>query len=272
MYKLIPVLLLLLLFPLSSLADTARFKDSESNVRSGPSAKFPVLVMPPAGTEAELLKVDNQWLQIQFNNGKTGWVHKSNVEVLSADAAPRAIAVKEFSAGNPAVIHHVLLKQDDWGTSYRLRIEVNKKIFWEDKEGRFPLFIGDGGVEEIAFAGDLDHDGSPDLLLSDAQSDVGPASFRWLHYEEGRFVQVLQNSLLTLERDSQTLQWSTPPDQSGDICWLMKFQGLEAPGLVRAELWRFHNERLETSRVVLSINRDGAQIERTISEFKEFEQ
>lgn len=56
------------------------FIDGESNVREGPGTTFKVLFQPKKGAECEFISKKDQWYEVRFQDGMTGWAHRKNLK------------------------------------------------------------------------------------------------------------------------------------------------------------------------------------------------
>ena len=51
------------------------------NVREGPGTNYPKLGVLERGAKLDVLEEENNWIKVNFGEGKTGWVHKNFVEL-----------------------------------------------------------------------------------------------------------------------------------------------------------------------------------------------
>ena len=72
--------------------------DSYLNVRAGPSTKSKIVGQLNNGEERPLLSEKSEWFQIEFTEGRTGWVHRKFARKLSIQSLP-SVEPSGFNSG-----------------------------------------------------------------------------------------------------------------------------------------------------------------------------
>lgn len=103
------------LTPTIELYGTASVRYSNTNIRYGPSAEYPVITKLDAGTEVSLLgqSEGGQWIVILMQDGKEGWVSS---ELLAFIAEPEILPI--FERPPTPVLYRVTIINTDFIPSY----------------------------------------------------------------------------------------------------------------------------------------------------------
>jgi hypothetical protein len=56
--------------------------DSESNIREGPGANYPIIRQSYEGEQGQLVEGKSPWFKLRFGNNSQGWVHKQNIRLI----------------------------------------------------------------------------------------------------------------------------------------------------------------------------------------------
>ena len=64
-------------------ADKYFFFEKYDNIRSGPSANYPVIANPKSGESFFVIARHNTWYQVQFADKTVGFTHQSNGKIIN---------------------------------------------------------------------------------------------------------------------------------------------------------------------------------------------
>lgn len=76
------VCFLIVVVPVSSLADYIRIKGTVVNVRQGPGTSHPVLFQAEQGEEFDLVSTEGLWCLVKLREGQEAWVFRKLVDVV----------------------------------------------------------------------------------------------------------------------------------------------------------------------------------------------
>lgn len=184
---------------------------------------------------------------------KKGEIYQTISVDLDKDGQKEKVCLRAFAVGEEGYYGQLLV------------MDAKGKMLFEGPEVKddstFPAFCtGDFGISRMDVAGDIDGDGSIELVSPALQSDVRPVTHRVLRWKGSRFVPVRAKTLLETSRGSRVLAWS---DSTGTWpskrCWVQRLTAVTKPGEVTAELWRA-NGKTEIGKAVLSSRAGGYRV------------
>lgn len=156
-----------------------------------------------------------------------GLTQKFQVD-LNGDGRKETVALKPFTQDGVTLGQLVVL--NDRGT-----------ILWAGpKRSKTPyspseplVFGGEFDRGDIEVVGDLDGDGTVELLGTFQKSDLSPTRFRLLRWKKDRFVHVCSNNLVQAPQRPGTFVWAKRPEAS---VWLDAFQELRPDRLLQVKI------------------------------------
>lgn len=256
--------------PPSGSRQPAEFIDGESNLRDGPGTSFKILFQPTKGAECVILTKKDPWLQVEFSDGKTGWVHKKNLKLKEATEetnekstgfAKTSCDIDLDKDGVPEVVALEMTgKPDPKGTGDTYHLVVYKKssqgktVIWEDTRGRFSCFIGDTGVEDLQIVGDINADGRVELIIPDMHSDVSPSTFRILQWNGSGFEIWMAGYLKAENEKNDTFTLMKKIAENEKMTWVLHFESLHNDGSLNAVIAGNRKSKICTGRAQLKFD------------------
>lgn len=147
---------------------------------------------------------------------------------LNRDGRKETVALKPFTQDGVTLGQLVVLS--DKGRTIWAGPRTSKTPYSPSE----PLvFGGEFDRGDIEVVGDLDGDGTIELLGTFQKSDLSPTRFRLLRWKKDRFVHVRSDNLVQAPQRPGTYVWAKRPEAS---VWIDAFQGLQPNRLLKVKI------------------------------------
>lgn len=147
-------------------------------------------------------------------------------------------------------------------TLYQLRVIKGdgnaQKVIWQDDDNEFSFVSSELGIEYINCVGDIDGDGTVELVSNAAQSDISPAFIRILTWKNNKFnwddstyyfgTVLSENEPYTIDKEFKPCSHNlmdeyfekiskNPNLKEKNFVWIMNFLEVKSPGTVIADIY-----------------------------------
>lgn len=259
-------------------------KDDGNNLRQAGGAGYrqaPILGVLNRGDRVTVHRQQGVWSEVTAPDGARGWVHSACLDPAQTSDSqakpspeaqatcppdmPRRFSVDLDGDGRPETIRLEDIPNSQGGDGRLVVLDSQGTILWRGPVGDAPLafFCRDWGLYWPGIIGDVDGDGSVELLAQQPQSDVSPSSFLLARWTGQGFAVVSKGwSLLEQPAGSGRYVNARYVYNGKPVAWIMQFLSLEAGGQLRASVYKSAGSEVRTGVALVRLTPQGARLEK----------
>lgn len=192
--------------------------------------------------------------------GVAGWTYSSTrypspleqrLPIDFGDGQPRIVAIRSYRDPSSNLLGQLIV------------LDKDSRVLWQGPQtgnDSYPqTFAGwDWSCVELQVAGDIDGDGSVEVVATEPGPANHPTLFHVIRWNGNSFEGVRNKRLVEFPANSGIFRWCSESATSGR--WIAKFRSVNPGGRCTVDLWQSRGDDLSTSKATVAPDAQGYHI------------